>query len=116
MPKKMANGTSVTNSVTVDSRTKRVHTGNDKATDNYRLGTPRVAAPVLAPAPSINPSGKLAKFTNTAAKVADYSSHIMRWSFIILGAAAIWFVIGLALHHRRRVADADFDRNDPGDD
>jgi uncharacterized repeat protein (TIGR01451 family) len=116
MPKKMATGTSVTNSVVVDSRTKRVDTGNDKATDNYRLGVPRVIAPVLAPSPSINPSGNLAKFTNTAAKVADYSSHVMLWSFIILGAAAIWFVIGLALHHRRRVADADFDRNDAGDD
>jgi len=116
MPKKMAEGAAVTNSVVVDSRTKRVHTGNDKATDNYRLGVPRVTAPVLVPSPSINPSGKLAKFTNTAAKVADYSSHVMLWTFIVLGAAAIWFVIGLALHHRRRVADADFDRNDPGDD
>ena len=115
MPKKMAKGTAVTNSVVVDSRTKRVHTGNDKATDNYRLGVSRVTAPVLAPS-SINPSGNLAKFTNTAAKVVDYSSHVMRWTLIILGAAAIWFVIGLALHHRRRVADADFDRNDPGDD
>lgn len=116
MPKKMAEGTAVTNSVTVDSRTKRVHTGNDKATDNYRLGVARVTAPVMAPSPSINPSGNLAKFTNTAAKVADYSSRVMLWTFIVLGAAAIWFVIGLALHHSRRVADADFDRNDPGDD
>ena len=116
MPKKMAKGTAVTNSVIVDSRTKRVNTSNDKATDNYRLGVPRVTAPVLAPSPSINPSGKLAKFTNTAAKVADYSTHVMFWTIIILGAAAIWFVIGLALHHRRRVADADFDRNDPGDE
>jgi uncharacterized repeat protein (TIGR01451 family) len=116
MPKKMATGTAVTNSVVVDSRTKRVNTGNDRATDNYRLGIPRVTAPVIAPSPSINPTGNLAKFTNTAAKVADYSSHIMVWTFIILGAAAIWFAIGLALHHRRRAADADFDRNDPGDD
>jgi len=116
MPKKMAKGTAVTNSVVVDSRTKRVNTGNDKATDNYRLGVPRVTAPVVIPSPSINPSGNLAKFTNTAAKVADYSTHIMYWTFIVLGAAAIWFAIGLALHHRRRVADADFDRNDPGDD
>lgn len=116
MPKKMAKGTSVTNSVVVDSRTKRVNTGNDKATDNYRLGIPRITAPVLAPSPSINPSGNLAKFTNAAAKVADYSSHVMVWTFIILGAAAIWFVLGLALHHWRRAADADFDRNDPGDD
>jgi Domain of unknown function DUF11 len=116
MPKKMAKETAVTNSVVVDSRTKRVHTGNDRATDNYRLGIPRVTMPVLAPSPSINPSGNLAKFTNAAAKVANYSSHVMVWTFIILGAAAIWFVIGLALHHRRRAADADFDRNDPGDD
>jgi uncharacterized repeat protein (TIGR01451 family) len=116
MPKKMAKGTAVTNSVAVDSRTKRVNTGNDKATDNYRLGVPRDTAPVLIPSPSINPSGNLAKFTKAAAKVADYSSDIMLWTFIVLGAAAIWFVIGLALHHRRRVADADFDRNDPGDD
>jgi|GEM_PF-7076700 len=116
MPKKMARGTAVTNSVVVDSRTKRVNTGNDRATDNYRLGIPPVTAPVLAPSPSINPTGNLAKFTNTAAKVANYSSHVMVWTFIILGAAAIWFAIGLALHHRRRAADADFDRNDPGDD
>ena len=116
MPKKMAKGTAVTNSVVVGSRTKRVNLGNDKATDNYNLGISRVTAPVLAPSPSINPSGNLAKFTNAAAKVADYSSHVMVWTFIILGAAAIWFLIGLALHHRRRAADADFDRNDPGDD
>lgn len=115
MPKKMAKGTAVSNSVVVDSTTKRVNTSNDKATDNYRLGIPRVTAPILPPSPSINPTSNLAKFTNTAAKVTDYTSHAVLWTFIILGAAAIWFAIGLALHHRRRVADADFDRNDDGD-
>jgi hypothetical protein len=74
-----------------------------------------VTAPILPPSPSINPTSNLAKFTNTAAKVTDYTSHAVLWTFIILGAAAIWFAIGLALHHRRRVADADFDRNDDGD-
>jgi hypothetical protein len=115
MPKKMAKGTAVTNSVVVDSSTKRVNTSNDKATDNYRLGVPRVTAPVVAPSPSIDPTSNLAKFTNTAAKVTDYTSHAVLWTFIILGAAVIWFAIGLAMHHRRRVADADFDRNDEGD-
>jgi hypothetical protein len=115
MPKKMAKGSAVTNSVVVDSSTKRVNTSNDKATDNYRLGIPRVTAPVLAPSPSIDPTSNLAKFTNTAAKVTDYTSHAVLWTFIILGAAVIWFAIGLAIHHRRRVADADFDRNDEGD-
>jgi hypothetical protein len=115
IPKKMAKGTAVTNSVVVDSSTKRVNTANDKVTDNYRLGIPRVTAPVLAPSPSINPTSKLAQFTNTAAKVTDYTSHAVLWTFIILGAALVWFVIGLAIHHRRRVADADFDRNDEGD-
>ena len=116
MPKKMAKGHRRHQLGRRRQPYEAINLGNDKATDNYNLGISRVTAPVLAPSPSINPSGNLAKFTNAAAKVADYSSHVMVWTFIILGAAAIWFLIGLALHHRRRAADADFDRNDPGDD
>jgi hypothetical protein len=113
---KMPVNTRVVNIATVDSTTKRTNTGNDKAVDIYYLGVPKVAAPIVVPSPSINPSGKLAQLTNTASKVAGASSDIALWTFIVLGAAAMWFVIGLSLHHRRRVADADFDRNDPGDD
>jgi uncharacterized repeat protein (TIGR01451 family) len=116
MPKAMAKGTPVTNTVTVHSNTKRINRANDRATDNYRLGISRVTAPVVAPSPSTSSAGKLAQITKTAAKVADYTSHVALWTFIILGTAAMWFVIGLAMHHRRRAAEADFDVNDDGDD
>ncbi len=115
MPKTMAPGTDVTNTVTVRSTTKRINKANDRATANYQLAIPSLPAPVIAPSPSINPTGKLAKFTNTAAKVADFSTRVATWTVIILGAGLLWFIVGLALHHRRRVRDADFDRNDEDD-
>ncbi|HKE65370.1 MAG TPA: hypothetical protein VKB59_12080 [Micromonosporaceae bacterium] len=112
MSSKIAKGTHVTNSVTVHSTTKRINKADDKATDNYVIGVPQIAAPVAVPTPSINPTSKLAHLTKTAAKMADYSSHIVFWTLIVLGAAFVWFSVGLALHHRRRAAEADFDAND----
>jgi hypothetical protein len=116
MPKTMATGTQVTNTVSVVSSTKRVNKSDDKATDNYQLGigrTPLVAA--TSPTPTPNPTGKLAQISNAAKTVANYTTHAVFWTLIALGAAALWFAVGLALHHRRRVADADFDNNDDGD-
>jgi len=111
MPADIATGTQVTNHVSVRSTTKRVNQSDDKASDNYLLGLGRTPL-VAAPSPTPNPSGKLAQISNTAAKVANYTTHAVLWTFIALGAAALWFAVGLALHHRRRTADADFDNND----
>lgn len=78
---------------------------------------PRVSSPAVAAAPQATKStSKLTQITDTAAKVGTFSTRVAHWTFIAIGVGVLWFIVGLAWHHRRRVAEADFDRNDEGDD
>jgi hypothetical protein len=118
MPHKIAQDTVVTNRVVVASSTPLANPRDDTATDVYRMDVPRaVVKPVASPTPSIDPSGKLAKITNTASKWMGYSSRAVRWTFIILGAGIAWFAIGLLLRRRRRLKlgddEVDFEEDEP---
>ena len=78
--------------------------------------TARVTRPAVVVPHAAQSTSKLTKITDTAAKVGTFSTRVAHWTFIALGVGVVWFIIGLAWHHRRRVAEADFDRNDEGDD
>jgi uncharacterized repeat protein (TIGR01451 family) len=104
---KLANGTMVNNRVTLASNTHLINTADDKASDNYRVGIPRRLAPA-APSPSVNSVSKLTKVTNTASKFLDYSKHALTITYFVLGAAALWFAVGLFLRRRARIARGDF--------
>ncbi len=110
MPKKLTKGAAVSNRVTLASNTHLINTVDDRASDNYRIGIPRVLATPSASA-SVSSDSKLLKVTKTASRVLDYSKHALTITFFVLGAAFIWFGVGLALRRRARLA-----RGDYGDD
>lgn len=107
MPKKIPRGTTVTNKVTLASNTPLVNTTDDRASDVYQIGIPRTAtAPV--PSPSASAGSKLVKITDTASRVFDYSKRAVTITFAVLAVALVWFVIGLYLRRRARLARGDF--------
>jgi uncharacterized repeat protein (TIGR01451 family) len=106
MPKKLEDGTAVTNQVSVQSSTNLTNTKDDRAVDNYQIGVPR-PLPVVAPSPSVNPGSKIVKITATASHWLGYSRPALRITFAVLAAAAVWFGVGLWMRHRQRVANGD---------
>ena len=99
MPKKMAKGTAVNNKVTLLSNSHLTNTANDTATDNYQIGVPRI---VLAPSPSASDGTKLTKITNAATAAIRVTDKALIVSLVALGAAFLWFAIGLTLRRRSR--------------
>jgi hypothetical protein len=102
LPAKMAKGTTVTNKVTLASDTSLINKTNDVATDNYKIGIPRAAAAPVAASPSASPVTKLQKITTAASTAINFSHKALLVSALALGAAALWFSIGLTLRHRSR--------------
>jgi Domain of unknown function DUF11 len=103
MPAKLAKGTTITNKVTLASDTALLNKANDVATDNYRIGIARVAAtPLAAASASVSPDSKLQKITSAASTAISLTHKALLASFLALGAAALWFSIGLTLRHRSR--------------
>ena len=101
IPKKLKKGTSINNKVTLLSNTHLTNTANDVAIDNYRLGMPRKVA-ALVPSPSVSAESKITKITNAASAAIRVTDEMLVVSLIALGAAALWFAIGLTLRHRSR--------------
>ena len=100
--KKLKKGTPVTNRVRVTSGTHLTNVADDVATDNYRIGIPRVAAALPAPTPSERTGSKLLKINDATARVFGYGQSAVKLTFLVLGAAALWFALGLTLRHRKR--------------
>ncbi|HKD97106.1 MAG TPA: hypothetical protein VKB69_05815, partial [Micromonosporaceae bacterium] len=100
--KKLKKGTPVTNRVRVTSGTHLTNVADDVATDNYRIGIPRVAAALPAPTPSERPGSKLLKINDATARVFGYGQSAVKLTFLVLAAAALWFALGLTLRHRKR--------------
>jgi hypothetical protein len=107
--KKLAKGTPINNRVVLDSDTHLINTANDTVTDNYRLGIPTV---VPSPSPSLAPAEtKIEKIGHAASDTIAATHTALLWSVLTLGAAAVWFAIGLTLKARKRRDDpaSDFD-------
>lgn len=101
MPKKIAKGTAVTNTVTITSHTKLIKTADDAASDNYVYGMPKT--PLVSPSASASPVTTIDKATNAAAKVFSFSRSAVTITYIVLGAGILWFIIGLTLRKVSRV-------------
>jgi Domain of unknown function DUF11 len=99
--KKLKKGATVTNKVVLGSNTHLTNTANDTVTDNYRIGI-KTAVVAPAPSPSVAPDSKLHTVTNVATDALSASSRALKWSIVALGAAAVWFAIGLTLRARKR--------------
>jgi hypothetical protein len=97
--KKLKKGTAVTNTVTVTSTTTLFNRANDKASDNYQIGIPRV---VPAPTVSASAPNKIEEFNTATQKVFNLSQGVVLVTWVVLGAAVLWFIIGLTWRHRSR--------------
>ncbi len=104
LSKNLKKGHKVTNNVTVASSTKLFNTFDDKATDDYQVGIPKVAppSPSPSPSPSASSANKIQQVGSATAKVFDLSRSAATFTWVILAAAVAWFAIGLALRHRSR--------------
>jgi hypothetical protein len=98
MPTKLKKGDPVTNTVTVTSSTKLIKRDNDKASDNYQIGIPRVPKPVV----SASAPNKIQEFNTATQKVFNLSQGAVVATWVVLGAAVLWFIIGLTWRHRSR--------------
>ena len=99
MPTTLKKGDPVTNTVTVTSSTKLVKRANDTASDNYQIGIPRgVPQPVV----SASAPNKIQEFNTATQKVFNLSQGAVLVTWVALGAAVLWFIIGLTWRHRSR--------------
>lgn len=101
MPKKIKKGTPVTNKVTVTSHTHLLNRSNDVATDNYRMGIPRVT--VVAQAPVASSPNKITQASNAAAKVFSFSRSAAGITYVVLAAGVLWFIVGLSIRKISRI-------------
>lgn len=106
MPKNLKKGTPVTNRVSAKSSTKLTNTGDDHASDYYLIGVPRIV-PVVNPSPTANAGSKITQIADTASHWLGYSKQALQLTFAVLGAAAVWFAIGLYMRRRQRLARGD---------
>jgi uncharacterized repeat protein (TIGR01451 family) len=99
--KSLKKGTAVNNRVVLGSDTHLTNTANDTVADNFRIGIATVVPP---PAPSPTPSveTKIEKITHVASDTIAATNTALIWSLVALGAAALWFAVGLTLRARKR--------------
>ena len=81
------------------SSTTLFNRANDKASDNYQIGIPRV---VPKPTVAASAPNKIEEFNTATQKVFNLSQGAVRVTWIVLGAAILWFIIGLTWRHRSR--------------
>ncbi len=113
--KKLKKGTLVRNRVRLTAATRLTHRSDDVATDNYRIGIPRVVAtPTPPPAPP-NPKSKIMQIHDATATVfgLGHSALVVTWAAV--GATVLWFALGLTLHRWRRRNERWEDDTDPSD-
>lgn len=113
--KKLRKGTLVHNRVRITSATRLTHTSDDVATDDYRIGIPRAAVTPAPTPPPVNPRSKIMQIHDAAATVVDFGHSALVVTWAVIGAAALWFALGLTLRRWRRRNERWDDDADPGD-
>ncbi len=99
--KKLKKGAPINNRVVLGSDTHLINTANDTVTDNYRIGIATVLpSPAVSPSPAAET--KIQKITHVASKTISVTNTALVWSLVALGAAALWFGVGLTLKARKR--------------
>ena len=94
-------GTPISNRVVLGSDTHLVNTANDVVTDDYRIGIPTVV-PTPHASPTAVAETKIDKITHAASDTLAVTRTALTLSLIALGAAAVWFAVGLTLRARKR--------------
>ncbi len=113
--KKLKKGTPVHNRVTLTAGTRLTHTTDDAATDDYRIGIPRVVAtPTPAPTPT-KPQSKITQIHDAAESVFGFGHSALVATWAAVGATVLWFGLGLTLRRRHRRQERWVDDADPSD-
>lgn len=99
--KSLKKGTAISNHVVLGSDTHLINTGNDTVTDNYRLGIPNTV-PTTSVSTGPPAETKIDRITHVASDTISATHTALVWSIVTLGAAAIWFAVGLTLKARKR--------------